>query len=109
MFHDPINKTVISIGAFMVTLQPLESRILRHAQRQTVFRSQFFQFRKDAICNDRDAFGVKAVHHCRDHFEFVLDRVRQEVGIDQDGVRRRKGSIVLKEQCGGNLRAVDRP
>lgn len=90
----------------MVTLQPLEARILRDAQRDAVLRAQLLQLRQHAVRHEGDAFGVQAVHHRRDDVELVLHRVREEVCVDEDGVGGREGRVVLEEEGGGDLGAV---
>lgn len=87
MLNNPINKTIIRIRALMVTLEPLEAWVFGDAQRNAVFGAQLLQLSQHAVCHDGDAFGVEAVHHCRNYFKLVLDGVREEVRVDQDGVR----------------------
>ena len=55
------------------------------------------------ISDDGIAFGVEAVHHGGKKFEAVLDGVREEIGIHEDGIWWNKSSVVLKEKRRGNL------
>lgn len=98
MFDNPINETVIGICTLMVALDSFEAGILCNAQCQSVLLAQFLQFGNDAVGDDRRTFGIKAVHHCGDDFQFVLNGVGYEVGIDEDGVWGGQGGVILEEK-----------
>lgn len=82
----------------MITLQSLPSLIARNPQGYAVFLSKFLELSHDAVCYNGYAFGIQAVHHGGEEFELLLDSVREEIGIDEDGVGRDKGGVVLEEQ-----------
>lgn len=91
----------------MIAPQPLPPLVSRDAQCDPVFRAELFQLRHDAIGDDGDTFGVEAVHHCLEQLELVLDGVGEEVRVDEDGVGRDEGGVVLEEEGRGDLGAME--
>ena len=57
---------------------------------------------------DRCAFCVQAVHHGWEELEFVLDGMREKIGVHEDGVGRAERRIVLEEEGGGDLGSVQK-
>jgi hypothetical protein len=55
---------------------------------------------------ERRTFRKKAVHHATDKFEFVLQTEIDEVGINQDTVRRDKGGVMGQEEGRGGWGTV---
>jgi hypothetical protein len=104
--HHSIHDTVIGVGALVAAFESLPSLVSGNAKRDSVLLSQLFEFGHDTICDDRDTFGVETVHHGGKQFEFLLHRVGEEVGVDEDIVWRNKGGVVLKEQGGRDLWTV---
>jgi hypothetical protein len=68
---------------------------------------KLLQLSNRAVCNYRDTFRVETIHHCREEFEFLLDGVGEEIGVDEDGIGRDEGGVVLKEEGGGYLWAIE--
>lgn len=58
---------------------------------------------KNSLCNDRNAFCIKAIHHRWQKLELLLDGMAQEVGVYKYVVGGYKSGIVLEEQCGRDL------
>jgi hypothetical protein len=50
-----------------------------------------------------DTLGQECIHHRFKKRKLALDRMREEVGIDEDRIRRNERSIVLEEKGGGDL------
>lgn len=88
----------------MIALQPLPSFVSSNAQRQSVLRSQLFQFGNNARGDDRVALGVQAVHHGLQKRQFSLNCVTEKVGIDEDVVGRDESGVMLEEHVAGHLR-----
>ena len=53
---------------------------------------------RHTVCDDGDALGVQTVHHCGQHFELVLHGMREEIRVDEDGVRGDESGVVLEEE-----------
>lgn len=105
----------------MITMQPIPSRILCDPQRQPKLRAQLLQLGNGAVCEGRDALGVKPshcqsrsggitmqirqlanavvlqIHHSRQHIQFRTDCVRNKVGIHEHGVGRTQGGVSGEE------------
>lgn len=45
---------------------------------------------------NRAAFRIQASHHLVEHLHFVANGVGEEVGVDEDGVGRTQGGVVLR-------------
>lgn len=97
MLDNTVHQTVIGIGSLVVTLDSLEPRVLGYTQGKSVFRAKLLQLGKYAIGDDRDTFGVQAIEHGWNDLEFVLNRVGDEIGIDQHGVWGGEGRVELEE------------
>lgn len=106
MLHDPIHDTIVRIRALVITLQSFPALVPRNAQRNAVLGAEFFQFSHYAGCDYGRGLGVQKVHEGLVELEFCLDGVGQEVGVDQDGVRRPEGGVCLEEEGGGDLWAA---
>ena len=87
----------------MIALQPLPALVPRDPQRDPVLLPQLLQLGHDAVGDDGDAFRVQAVHHRAQQLQLVLHRVAEEVGVDEDRIRRDEGRVVLVEERGGYL------
>lgn len=87
----------------MIAFQPLPSLVPRDPQRDPVFLPQLLQLGHHAVRDHGDAFRVQAVHHRGQHLELVLHGVREEIGVDEHGVGRDQGGVVLVEERGGDL------
>ena len=103
MLHHPIHEAIIRIDPLVIAFQPLPALVPRDPQRDPVFLPQFLQLGHDAVGDDGDAFRVQAVHHGAQQLELVLHRVAEEIGVDEDGVGRDEGGVVLVEEGGGYL------
>jgi hypothetical protein len=106
MLLHPIHNTVVRIRALVIALQALPALVARNAQRNAVLGTQFLELGHDAGCDDGRGFGVKQVHEGFVELEFAAHGVRQEVGVDKDGVGGPEGGVGLEEEGGGDLRAV---
>lgn len=98
VLDDPINKTVIGICTLVIALDSLEARVFGNAQCQAVLLAEFLQLGDHAVGDDRRAFGVEAVHHGGNDFQLVLDGMGDKIGIDEDGVGRCQGGVILEEK-----------
>jgi len=102
--HNAVHNAVIGIDAFVVALQSLPSFVSRYSQRKAIFRTEFLQLSHNAGCDHGTAFGIETRHHRVEKVELLLDSMREEIGIDEDGIRRSQGGVVLEEERGRNLR-----
>lgn len=59
----------------------------------------------DAGCDYGSGLCVEQVHETLLQFELATDGVGEEIGIDQDAVRRTEGFVGHEEHGGGRLRA----
>lgn len=84
VLDETIYQAVIGICSLVVTFDSLESRVFGYPQCESVFRAELFEFCQNTIGHDRDTFGIKTIHHCWDHLEFVLDGVGDEIGVNQN-------------------------
>lgn len=98
MFDDPINQTIIGIGAWMVAFDSLKSRVLGNTESQTILLAQLFQLGQHTISDDRNTLGIQAVHHGWNDIKLMLNGVRYEVGINKNGIRWREGRIILEKE-----------
>ena len=103
MSHDSIDNTVVGVGALMATLETFPSLVSGDPQCYSVLRAQLLQLAHNTICDNRNAFGIQAVHHGGQHLELLLNSVGEEVGINEDLVWRDEGGVVLEEESGGYL------
>lgn len=103
MLHDPVHNTVIRIRALVIALQSFPPLIPGDSQRNAVLGTQFFQLGHDAGCDDWRGFGVQEVHEGFVELEFGLNGVREEIGVDEDGIGRAEGGVGLEEERGGDL------
>ena len=87
----------------MIAAKPLPALVTGNLERDAVLGAQLLKLSHDAIGDDGRAFRVQAVHHRRQHLEFFLDGVGEEIGVDEDGVGRDEGGVVLEEEGGGDL------
>lgn len=88
----------------MLTLQPFPPLIPGYPQCYSILWSKFFELGHYTVGDDGRAFTIQAVYHCGEELEFGLHSVREEVGVDKDGVGRGEGGVVLKEEGGRDLR-----
>lgn len=79
-----IHQAVIGICSLVVAFYSLEPRILGYPQSKSIFGAELFKFGKNAIRDDGNTFGIEAIHHCGNHFQFMLNGVGDEIGINQD-------------------------
>lgn len=98
MLHNPLHDTIISISTLVIALQPLPPFVTRNAQRNPVLGPQFLQLGHDAGCDDRRGFGVEKIHQRLVQLEFRVDRVREEVRVDENRVGRAQGGVCLEEE-----------
>ena len=103
MLQHPVDKAVIRIYALMVAPQSLPALIARNLERDAELRAQLLQLSHDAVGDDGHALCIQAVHHRREQLEFLLDGMREEVGVDEDGVGRDESGVVLEEKGSGDL------
>jgi hypothetical protein len=103
VLQHPLHNTIISIRALMIALQTLPALVPRNPQRNPIFRSQFLQLGHDAGGDDGGGFGVQQVHEGLVELELGVHRVREEVGVDEDGVGRAQGGVGLEEERGADL------
>lgn len=87
----------------MVALQPLPPLVARNLQRQAVLWPELLQLRHHARRYDGFCGGEEGVHEGGEQVEFVLDRVREEVCVDEDLVGRGEGGVVGEEHGGRGL------
>jgi hypothetical protein len=97
VLQNAVDETVVGIDALVVALEAFPSLVSGDAQCDAVLGAELLEFGHDAVGNDGNAFGVEAVHHRGQHFELLLNRVGDEVGVDQDGVGRYQSGVVLEE------------
>lgn len=82
----------------MVALQALPALVAGDAQGDPVLGAELLELGHDAASNNGGALGEQAVHHALEQRQLALDRVAQEVGVDQHAVRRHQRLVVLEEQ-----------
>lgn len=108
MLHNSLHNAVIGIGALVIALETFPALIASNAQRDAVFGTEFFQLGHDAGCDDRGGFGVEQVHESLIDFKLVGNGVREEIGVDENGVGRSKSGVGLEEEGRGDLWATIR-
>ena len=94
------------INPLVRTRHPLPALIPGNPQGDPVLGAQLLQLGHDAIGDDDAAGCVQGVHQGGQEIELVLDGVGEEVGVEEDGIGRLEGAVVLEEEgCGrlGNL------
>jgi hypothetical protein len=105
MFLHAIHNTVVCIRALVVALEPLPALVARDAQRNAVLGPEFLKLGHDARGDDGRGFGVQQVHERLVQLEFAVHRMREEVGVDEDGVGRAESRVGLEEERRGDLGA----
>lgn len=93
-----------------IAVEPLESWVLGNLEREPVLWSQLFQLGENAISDGRYAWRVsagkhsrltlchQAVHHPLHQLDLVLDGKVDEIGIDEDAVRRPEIRVVREKE-----------
>lgn len=103
MLHYALHDTVVGIRALVVALEALPALVTRNAQRNSVLGAEFLQLGHDAGGYDGRGFCVEQVHEGLVQLELGVDGVREEICVDEDGVRGPEGSVGLEEEGGGDL------
>jgi hypothetical protein len=98
VFNNPIDQTVISIGAWVVAFDSLKSRVLGDTESQTILLAQLLQLSQHTISDDRNTLRIQAVHHGWDDIKLMLNGMGNKVGIDKNGIRRCEGRIILEKK-----------
>lgn len=75
-------------------------------ESESIFLTQFLEFGHDAVGDARDALGVESIHHAFDHIDAILEGEVDEIGVDDDSVRRDEGFVVRQEEGGGERSAT---
>lgn len=107
MLLHPVDETIVRVHALVTTLQPLPAFVAGDAEGDAVFLPEFLEFGHYAGGDDRDAFGVEAVHHGGEELEFVLYGVGEEVCVDEDVVGWGEGGVVLEEEGGLHVKSLE--
>jgi hypothetical protein len=108
VLHNTVDEAVVSIGALVVTLQALPALVAGDAEGKTVFCAELLELSHDAGGDDGDAFSVEAVHKRREQVQLGADGVGEEVGVNENRVRRDEGGVGLEEESGRDLGAAKR-
>ena len=97
----PLAEAVVGVRPPVVAGQPLQPGVLGDAQRDPVPGTELLQLGDHALGDARDALGVQAVHHALHEVDLVLDRVVDEVCVDEDVVRGAEALVPAEEEGGG--------
>ena len=62
VLFDSIYDAVISVGAFVIAFQPLETRVFGYSQSYPVLDAKLLKLSNHAVSNVGDAFAEKTVH-----------------------------------------------
>jgi len=103
VLRDPLHQAVVRVAAPVVAVQPGYRRVLDYLQRQHL--ACFFQLRHDTIGDVHVALGHQQVHGALDQVQLVLYGVVDEIGVQEDVVRR---SQLLVEAVKHGGRRLDR-
>jgi len=101
---DSLDEAVVGVGALVHAGQALKPWVLDDPERHAVLATKLLQLTHHTVSDVRNALGIEAVHHGLDDVESVLDGEVDEVGVDEDVVRRAQLLVVPEEQCRRCLR-----
>ena len=87
----------------MIAFQPLPPLIPRDLECDPILWAELFEFGHHAGGEGGEAGGVEGVHQRWQEGEFVVDRVREEVGVEEDAVGGLEGGVVVEEHGAWDL------
>ncbi|KAB8337030.1 hypothetical protein FH972_021334 [Carpinus fangiana] len=104
VLDDAVDDAVIRVNALVVALEALPALVARNLQREAVLGAELLELGHDAGGDDGAAGGVEGVHEGLEQGQLGADGVREEVGVDEDGVGRGERRVVREEHGRRGLR-----
>jgi hypothetical protein len=102
MHCDTLDETVVGVGATMRALERLEARIACDAQSDTIARTEPLELGHDALGEVRGALGVETIEQRLKDVELVLNGKVDEIGVDQNVIRRPELRVVREKHARQN-------